>query len=93
MINNSIARGNEKMGQDICCFCDGNLKKGTTDLVIKIDDEIISIKDIPALICGNCGEKYFSPEISRKIDEVMKEYFEGKLTSRPIKAREVELPA
>ena len=81
------------MEQDKCCFCDGNLKKGTTDLVIKVADEIISIKEIPALICQNCGEKYIAPDISRKIDEVMKEYFEGKLSSRPIKAREVELPA
>jgi YgiT-type zinc finger domain-containing protein len=81
------------MGQDKCCFCDGKLKKGSTDLVIKVDDEIISIKDIPACICENCGEKFFTPDISRKIDEVMKEYFEGKLSSRPIKAREVELPA
>lgn len=81
------------MGQDTCCFCDGKLKKGTTDLVIKVEDEIISIKDIPACICENCGEKFFTPDISRKIDEVMKGYFEGKLASHPIKAREVELPA
>ncbi len=81
------------MEQDKCCFCDGKMKKGITNLVIKVDEEIISIKDVPALICENCGERYFTPEVSKKIDEVMKEYYEGKLSSRPIRAREVELPA
>lgn len=81
------------MEHDKCCFCDGKLKEGITNLVIKVDEEIISIKDVPALICENCGERYFTPEVSRKIDEVMKECYEGKLLSRPIKAREVELPA
>ena len=35
---------------------------------------MISIKDVPAYICENCGEAYFTPEISRKIDEVMRDF-------------------
>jgi len=30
----------------------------------------ISIKGVPAYVCKNCGEAYFTPEISRKMDEV-----------------------
>ena len=34
---------------------------------------------------------YYSPEISRKIDEVMREFHRGKLLVRPLAAGEVEL--
>ncbi|WP_245543637.1 YgiT-type zinc finger protein [Methanoplanus limicola] len=30
------------------------------------------MKEIPAYICNQCREAYFTPEISRKIDEIMK---------------------
>jgi len=35
-------------------------------------EKIIVIKEIPAYICNQCKEAYFTPEISRKIDEIMK---------------------
>jgi hypothetical protein len=31
------------------------------------------------------------PEISRKIDQVMKDFYAGRLQTRPVKAGEVEL--
>jgi YgiT-type zinc finger domain-containing protein len=85
--------GSRNMKPDKCCNCKGKLHQGKTEFVVKVGNEIISIKDVPALICENCGEAYFTPEISRKIDEVMKEYHEGKLSYRQISAIEVDLPA
>ena len=34
-------------------------------------DELIVIEDIPARVCEACGEKYFSAEVSRRIDELL----------------------
>ncbi len=76
-----------------CCFCDGGLKEDITDYIVKPGNGILSIKNAPALICEKCGEKFFTAETSRRIDEVMKEYFEGKPSSHPILAREIELPS
>ncbi len=59
------------MKLDRCSFCKGNLHEGKTEFVAKVGDEVISIKDVPAYICENCGEAYFMPEISRKIDKVI----------------------
>ncbi len=59
------------MKPDRCSFCKGNLHEGKTEFVAKVGDEVISIKDVPAYICENCGEAYFMPEISRKIDKVI----------------------
>jgi YgiT-type zinc finger domain-containing protein len=85
--------GNINLMPDKCCHCKGKLQEGKTEFVLKVGNEIISIKDVPALICENCGEAYFTPEVSRKIDEVMKKYHEGKLSYRQISAIEVDLPA
>jgi len=79
------------MKPDKCSFCRGRLYEGETEFVARVGDEVIVIKDDPAYICENCGEAYYTPEISRKIDEVMRNFHEGKLLARPIAAGEVEL--
>jgi YgiT-type zinc finger domain-containing protein len=88
-----IDLGSKDMKPDKCNYCKGKLHEGKTEFVVKSDNEIISIKDVPALICENCGESYFTPATSRKIDKVMKEFHEGKLSSHPISASEVDLQA
>jgi YgiT-type zinc finger domain-containing protein len=77
--------------KDRCSFCEGKLYEGRTEFVAKVGDEVISIKDVPAYVCENCGEAYFTPKISRKIDEVMRDFHEGKLLAHPIAAGEVEI--
>ncbi len=79
------------MKPDRCSFCKGKLYEGKTEFVTKVGDEVISIKDVPAYICENCGEAYFTPEISRKIDEVMRNFHRGELLAHPIAAGEVKI--
>lgn len=74
-----------------CSFCRGELYKGKTEFVAKVANEVVSIKDVPAYICENCREAYFTPEVSRKIDGVMKDFHRGKLLAHPIAAGEVEI--
>ena len=74
-----------------CSFCEGNLQRGTTEFVARVEDEVIVIKEVPAYICEQCGESYYAPEISRKIDEIMREFHRGKLLVRPLAAGEIEL--
>lgn len=74
-----------------CSFCGGNLQRGTTEFVARVEDEVIVIKEVPAYVCEQCGESYYTPEISRKIDEIMREFHRGKLLVRPLAAGEIEL--
>lgn len=74
-----------------CSFCKGRLQEGKTEFVARVGEEVIVIKDVPAYICEHCGEAYYSPEISRKIDKVMRSYHKGKLLAHPIAAGEIEL--
>jgi hypothetical protein len=54
-------------------------------------DEGIIIRGVPAFVCEQCGEGYHRVDISKKIDEVMKDAHNGKICVRPIAAGEIEL--
>lgn len=55
-----------------CVFCKGKvvLQKVTFDA--RVGEHLIIIKDVPAEVCLQCGERYFSPDVSRQIDDLMK---------------------
>ena len=76
---------------DTCGLCRGKLHPGETEFVARVGDEVIAIRGVAAYVCENCGEAYFSPEVSRRIDEVMQDFHQGKLLARPIAAGELEL--
>jgi YgiT-type zinc finger domain-containing protein len=76
---------------DTCSCGKGRLKKGTTDFTARVEGEIVVIRDVPAYVCDSCSEAYFSIEISRKIDEIIREFRAGKLLTKPLRAGEIEL--
>ena len=57
--------------------------------MMKAGDGIVIIKDVPAYICENCGGPYFTPETSRKIDRIMKNFYRGQVSKKPIRAFEI----
>lgn len=79
------------MKPDKCSFCKGKMSKGKTEFVAKVGNKLISIKGIPAYICEGCGEAYYLPEVSKKIDKIMREFHEGKLLAHPIPAGEIDI--
>ncbi len=73
-----------------CTFCKGTLHEGKVEVIARVRDGIIVIKEVPAFICDRCGEAYYRAEISRKIDTVMKDAHSGRLCCRPLATGEVE---
>ena len=57
------------------CCCAGKMHEGKHDFMARIENEIVVIKDVPALICDTCGEVEYTLEISREIDVIMKDFF------------------
>ena len=51
----------------------------------------LSIKDIPAFVCQECGEAYYTPEFSSKLDRVMEKFRKSELLVHPIAAGEISL--
>lgn len=55
-----------------CYFCiKGKLKKQKVDIVRYWGKELIALNDVPALVCEQCGEKYFEAKTSHKIDKLI----------------------
>ncbi|MCX6679641.1 MAG: type II toxin-antitoxin system MqsA family antitoxin [Methanothrix sp.] len=79
------------ISSDVCALCGGKLCDGFTELVMKVGNEVVVIKRVPALVCNCCSEAYVTPEVSEKIDEVTQKFRAGKLLVRPLAAGEIEL--
>lgn len=76
---------------DTCSCGRGKLRWGIKEYVTKVNGGVVVIKNVPALVCDLCDEAYLTPEVSREIDKIVKDFREGKLLAKPIAAGEVEL--
>jgi len=74
-----------------CSFCKGKLVKGKHEFVVKAGETVLAIKDVDAFICGECGEAFYTPETSRRIDKVMRRFHDSSLLVHPLAAGEVSL--
>jgi YgiT-type zinc finger domain-containing protein len=59
-----------------CPICkEGSTKNGESTVTIERNGAIIFFKEVPALICSNCGETYFTSEISKKLFKIAQDAF------------------
>ena len=79
------------MKPDRCSFCRGRLIEGITEFVVKMGDEVLSISDVPAYVCEECDEAYYTPEVSEKIDKIMEKFHESALLVHPVAAGQLSL--
>ncbi len=76
-----------------CLLCKSKMREGTTEFIAKDGEQVVVIKNIPAFVCPNCDETYYSIDTQRKIDGIMKAFHEGRLLAKPLAAGEVDLKA
>ena len=72
---------------DRCSFCKGKLREGTTEFMAHAAGEVIVIKDVPAYVCEQCGEAYYTAGTSGKIDGVMRDAQFEKIVHAPAPGR------
>jgi YgiT-type zinc finger domain-containing protein len=50
-----------------CYFCGGQTKEElVTDLYTE-DNVYLAVENVPADVCQQCGERYYSPEVTKKL--------------------------
>ena len=76
---------------DRCSFCKGKLRDGETEFMARVGEQVVVITEVPAWICDNCGEAYYSSETSQKIDVVMEKVHQGVFIGRALAAGEIKL--
>ena len=52
-------------------MCKGNTSITTHTYIQELDNCIIIIKNVPAFVCSQCGEVYYSDEIAEKLEEIV----------------------
>lgn len=65
----------------ICTICrHTSLQSGTATVTLERAGMTFVMKDVPALVCPNCGEEYVSDGVSTRVLEVAEEAFQAGVT-------------
>lgn len=54
---------------DKCLFCEGKLNKKQVTEIIKNNGDTVSL-EVSALVCHNCGERYYDLETMKKFESI-----------------------
>lgn len=55
-----------------CFLCKGKMKNGYTTHSVDLGDKgIIIIKNVPSMICEQCGEVWFNGTTTREIEKIV----------------------
>lgn len=66
-----------------CSICSShNYREEHVNEVFNINERLLLVEGIPAQVCSNCGEKYYSRETTEKIRKMV---HEGKKPAKSVK--------
>ena len=54
-----------------CFMCKGELKEKKVNYMVDLENTIIIIKGVPAMVCTNCGEQNFDDETTQNIEKIV----------------------
>lgn len=54
-----------------CFMCKGETEKRLVNYIIDLNTSIIIIKDVPANVCTQCGERYFEDDVMEKLEKII----------------------
>ena len=52
-------------------MCKGKLEEKNTTFMVELDNCIIIIKNVPSLVCEECGEVSYSNEVSKQLEKLV----------------------
>ncbi len=54
-----------------CAFCKSETEERLIQYVQEFKGRLVIIENVPAEVCGNCGEKFIRPEVGEKIQRLV----------------------
>ena len=57
------------MKKNKCYLCSSKLKLAKVNIARYWGKQLIALNRVPALVCMQCGERYFEAKVSHKIDQ------------------------
>jgi YgiT-type zinc finger domain-containing protein len=58
---------------DRCYFCGGKVKLGLATLPLVFGSRVVIVKQVPAEVCGQCGEPMIASEAATAVDGLLKQ--------------------
>lgn len=52
-----------------CTFCGGEVEERRIDYDYRRRGHLLVMRNVPAGVCRQCGEKYFKPDVLKTMDE------------------------
>lgn len=71
-----------------CYFCRGKTKIKNIDVDFRWGGKLSVVKNVPVEVCSQCGERYYSAEVSKKLDNLVKKQELSKIRPQQI----IEVP-
>jgi YgiT-type zinc finger domain-containing protein len=59
-----------------CTFCGGIVKEKRVDYDYRRQERLLVIRNVPVGVCCQCSEKYFKPQVVKKMDEAYQAIFD-----------------
>ena len=56
-----------------CLVCHWKMVDGKVTVDLRVGDKLLIIESVPATVCQHCGERVFTPEITRKLQTLAKQ--------------------
>jgi len=54
-----------------CFMCKGKAEKKLVNYFLDLQHMMIIIKDVPADVCTQCGERYFDDEVMENLEKIV----------------------
>ncbi len=55
-----------------CYFCKGKTEIKNVDVDFRWGRKLYVVKNVPVEVCSQCGERYYSARVSKKLDNLVK---------------------
>jgi YgiT-type zinc finger domain-containing protein len=62
----------ERWLNNMCFFCKGALKDGSTAHFTNLDSCMVIIKNVPCQVCEQCGEVVYGGAVVRRLEQIVK---------------------
>ena len=59
----------QELGQ--CPLCGGEKEPGTTTFTVDLKFGVVVVRDVPALVCSQCGEAWIEDPVAAKLEDIV----------------------
>jgi len=63
-----------------CLVCHHDMAERNVTLDLRCGGELVVIEEVPAVVCENCGEQVFTPEVTRQVQALAQQREEAERT-------------